>query len=403
MIALDFYKGLGHGLQRGIQQILGRRGDSSARAGEMRFVFRDFVIAVFIPWYQYIPPQRSSTMRFHRLGTISAVLVVLLALPVFAQRRAERFLPSEDEDIRPVRGEGRGEEAVPPPPIPDGAPAAIPGLQVDAPKTAPPEWVFNPTIDFAFLPEWAQKRNAAVGEIDLSAPMKIPLGGDTAPLRVNPVFGQRFWAGPKPIPNWTLPAADVPGALYEFYVQISWRAKLAEWFYLDMRFTPGYFTDMHNTSSDAFMPRGYVMAIFAFSEQFQFLIGAAATNRVISQAVPIGGFLYTPDEDTEVRLVFHVPRVATVIDKQGNTKYWAHLSGEWGGGAWAVERGAGFNDKLDYSDARVYAGIESQTNGVVMWHAEIGFVFDRILSYKSNLPEKFRLGDTFIARIGFSY
>lgn len=336
-------------------------------------------------------------MSMRRLGSTATLLALLLAVPLFAQR-GDRIRLDDDEPIRPIRGE----DAVPPPPMPDGNPVVIPGLEVEAPTPPAPTWMINPKVDFAFLPQWANKRNASIGEFDWSAPMVIPLGGDMAPLQINPVVAQRFWAGPKPV-DGLRPSADVPGALYEFYADFRWRPRLAEWFFLDMRITPGFYSDMQNTGTDAFLPRGYILGVFAFSEKFQFLAGVASTNRVLSQMVPIGGFNYTPDEDTEFRLVFPVPRMAVCIDKQGDTKYWLHLSGEWGGGAWGVQREGGFNDKLDYSDARLYTGIESRTKDIVTWHAEIGFVFDRRLTYKSNRPEQFRLGETFIARVGFSF
>jgi hypothetical protein len=194
----------------------------------------------------------------------------------------------------------------------------------------------------------------------------------------------------------------LPGAVYDFYTDFGWRPRPFEWLFIDLKLTPGIYTDL-KSHEDAFRPRGQAIAIIALSEQFQFVAGAVYTNRVRTTLVPAGGFRYAPSEDTEFRIVFPAPKISHRIGTYGDYKIRAYLSGEFGGGAWAVERSDGRNDTVDYSDLRAIAGVEAVGPGGRSWHAEVGYVFDRRIDYASNFPPTFRPGNTVMLRVGTSY
>src|SRR4029077_11910921 len=100
------------------------------------------------------------------------------------------------------------------------------------------------------------------------------------------------------------PTADLPSRVYDFYADINWTPRPAEWLFLDLTVTPGLYTDLVNTGYGAFRPRGQALAIVAFSEQFQLVAGVVYVNRVANKIIPACGFRYAPNEDTEFRMVF---------------------------------------------------------------------------------------------------
>jgi hypothetical protein len=145
------------------------------------------------------------------------------------------------------------------------------------------------------------------------------------------------------------------------------------------------------------------MAIIALSEKFQILLGAAYVNRYNYKLVPIGGIRWLPNEDTEIRLLCPAPRISHRIATCGETKIKIYMTGEYGGGFWAVRREDGRDDLMDYSDYRLLAGVEGEMPGDRRWYAEIGYIFSRRIDYTSVNPNTFHPTDTMLLRAGITY
>jgi hypothetical protein len=64
---------------------------------------------------------------------------------------------------------------------------------------------------------------------------------------------------------------------------------------------------------------------------------------------------------------------------------WLYIGGEIDGGTWAIERNDSWNDNATYHDLRLVFGIESWVDNCMGSALELGYVFDRELSYRSGL------------------
>lgn len=277
---------------------------------------------------------------------------------------------------------------------------SLPPPFVPAPTQTSPLPQSELRFDATFLP--AGRDSLAITDLEGSAKFFVPLG-ELAPLKVVPGGAIRLWEGPANGANFD----DLPGNVYDLYVDLGWRPRPAEWLFLDFQLTPGIYTDFRRLGHSAFRPRGHGIAIVALSEQFQLLAGVTYVNRLRTTLLPVGGFRWAPDEDTEFRLVFPAPRISRRLFSTGQTKWWGYLAGEFGGGAWAIERqlggGAAFADVVDYSDVRVMTGLEAVGVGGWKGRVEAGYAFGRQYLFGTGFPGTVSLPAAVVLRVGLSY
>jgi hypothetical protein len=255
-----------------------------------------------------------------------------------------------------------------------------------------------PRFDFTYLP---RQGGLGVTDLEAGAEIRLPFDADLPPLKIIPGFAAHLWDGPART-NLYQVQADLPGATYDLYADLQWRPRPAEWLFVDLRLTPGIYTDGDNWSQ-AFRLRGHALAMVAFSEQFQIIGGVVYANRVRRVVVPAGGIRWAPDEDTEFRLVFPAPRISRRVADVGGYRVRLYASGEFGGGSWGIRRADGVDDEVEYGDIRVLLGVEAESPAGRSWHAEVGYAFDRRLDYASTLPPTARFGPTMMFRVGTSY
>jgi Domain of unknown function (DUF6268) len=270
----------------------------------------------------------------------------------------------------------------------------------------------DPRADLPYMPEWLRPRAEAtqllnfgerglgVTELEAKVGFDVPFLHEEAPLKITPGVAWRWFEGPTAPAPLTRP--DMPPWVADFYVDFNWRPRPAKWLFIDLKLTPGFYSDLSNTNN-AFRLRGHGMAIIALSEKFQILLGAAYVNRYNYMVVPIGGIRWLPDEDTEIRLLCPAPRISRRIATCGDAQIKVYLAGEYGGGFWAVRRENGQDDSMDYSDYRLLSGIEADLPGDRHLFAEIGYIFSRRIDYVSVNPTTFRPTDTILFRVGFHY
>ncbi len=69
--------------------------------------------------------------------------------------------------------------------------------------------------------------------------------------------------------------------------------------------------------------------------------------------------VWTPNPASRYEIFFPAPKLAHLISTVGNHNVWAYVRGEYGGGAWTVERPVfGGNDEFEYDDIRVAVGLD---------------------------------------------
>ena len=114
-------------------------------------------------------------------------------------------------------------------------------------------------------------------------------------------------------------------------------------------------------------------------------MGAAYLDRPDEEAIPIGGVVWTPNEDWNFDLIFPNPKISRRVwapwDAEGKSEHWAYLACEFWGDAWDVKLSNGLIEQVVLSDARIILGMEHKRPGGLNSHVEIGYVFDRHIRY----------------------
>ena len=119
----------------------------------------------------------------------------------------------------------------------------------------------------------------------------------------------------------------------------------------------------------------------------------------------MAGVVYKPDADTRIELTAPRPRFAkrvSWLDDSEDANDWAYVSGEFGGGTYAVKRPGGAEDQVNFRDFRLLIGFESKTSSGIKTLFEAGYVFGRNIEFEDDSTE-FKPSDTAIFRAGLSF
>lgn len=244
-------------------------------------------------------------------------------------------------------------------------------------------------------------------EIDIHTTAFFPrfLGVDS-PLYVTPGFTFDFTDGPSaPV------TADVPGALYSAWLDFGWFPRLTPAVGADLNVRVGVYSDFVSVNSDSVRITGVGAADVILTPNLRAKIGVTYLDRVDIKLLPYVGFVYKPHEYAQYDLIFPKPRAAWYLTTVGahNTAVWWYVGGEYGGGSWSIDRAqaplAGFADRLDINDIRLFVGLEwicKQGSGA-RGFAEIGYVFERELEYYLVPADNTSLNDTLMVRAGFAF
>jgi hypothetical protein len=240
-----------------------------------------------------------------------------------------------------------------------------------------------------------------VNDIDLSASFAFPFMYNPAPLLVTPGFAFHFWDGPDT--SAANGFADLPPRVYDAYLDFAWQPQLTSWFAADLAFRTGVYSDFSYFDSNSLRFMGRGMGVFILSPRFQVTAGVVYLDRNNIKILPAGGVIWIPDEDTRLDIVFPNPRLSQRFTTVGNTEWWGYVSGEYGGGAWTIERLGGVEDRVDYNDLRVSLGLEwVHLRGNRNWF-EVGYVFNREVDYIQTATPDFKPDDTFMLRAGATF
>lgn len=236
-----------------------------------------------------------------------------------------------------------------------------------------------------------------LGMVDFenSVMIAFPFPTRNMPLVLTPGFDFHLLDGPAPV--------DLPPQLYDLYLQVRWLTKISERWSLTLAATPGYYTDFEGDHTNALRVSGQLMAIWEWRPQSKFIFGVVYLDREDIPVLPAGGLIWTPNEDNRLELIFPRPRFLHRFRATAVYEDWWYVGAEFGGGEWAIQRAAGFDDIVDLTDYRVTAGVERKSvDYLVGMRAELGYVFGREIEYQSGTPG-FEPADTMLVRAGFFY
>jgi len=237
-----------------------------------------------------------------------------------------------------------------------------------------------------------------VAEVDLRTMLALPIPSRKAPLLITPGFGTYFLQRPA--------TPDLPPQLHDAYIQFRWMRRWHPRLGTDVAITPGVYGDFNASAGDSIRLPGHGAALWTWNDRWKVLLGCAYLDRLETNILPIGGLIWTPNEDVNYEMVFPKPKLAHRVRWSGacddQTQDWVYLAGEFGGSAWAIRRADGSDDEVDYRDWRVLLGIERKAIGRLDYRCEIGYVFARRFLYDSSSVE-YEPDDTIMVRLGATY
>ncbi len=241
-------------------------------------------------------------------------------------------------------------------------------------------------------------RGLGITEMDLRTVLALPIPSRKAPMLITPGFGTYFLDWPR--------TPDLPSQLYDAYVQFRWMYRWNPKIATDFAITPGVYSDFEQGADEAIRLPGHGAVLWTWTPEWKALVGLAYLDRLENNYLPIGGLIWTPNEDVKYEMVFPKPKLAHRVRWLGactdELQDWLYLSGEFGGSAWAIARADGSTARMDYRDWRILLGLEHKAIGRLDYRFELGYVFGRRFLYNSSAIE-YNPDDTFMVRVGATY
>lgn len=192
---------------------------------------------------------------------------------------------------------------------------------------------------------------------------------------------------------------DMPPRLYDFSIGAADRRLIEPNIGYDMMFRVGAFSDFEGSARDGIRYPSHAVTFLRLNPANEFVLGVDYLDRDDIHLLPVVGSIWSPRDWLRVEAVFPRPRVAARIN---STSTWIYLGGELGGGTWAIERVNLTNDNATYRDLRLVLGWETLCADTMSSAFEIGYVFDRRLSYSSGVGD-YAPPDGFMLRMTAQY
>jgi hypothetical protein len=271
-------------------------------------------------------------------------------------------------------------------------------------------------LDYLWMPGTAADE-FGIHDLELSARFAIPFLYNTeTPLLVTPGFAFHWWNGPAggwflgpPWPLW-YHEVGMPARAYDAYLDAAWNPQVTPWLGGELSFRVGVYSDFKKVTEDSIRFPSKGLAVLTFSPSFKIKAGVVYLDRYRVKILPAGGIIWTPNADVRFEILFPDPKIATRLTTWGNTEWWAYARGEYGGGAWTVNRWAAnvagsfaYHDLVGYNDLRFSVGLEFIRLGGLTGLFEVGVAFDRELRYGNHLPAVFYPNSTMFLRTGLAY
>lgn len=322
--------------------------------------------------YERLPPVVPPESPFSRYSPVAPI-----ELP---ERMPARLAMYNDPNIQQATPQNEPEAQ--PPVVPQLPPGAKPGVLQRV----------------KFINTWLSGRSGDDMEFfdtDLMVSLGFPFPTVQSPLVLTPGFGSHFLDGPD--------SPDMPAQVFDTYLDILWKKPITPELSVDLALTPGWYSDFEQSNSDALRIGGRLIGFYTWSPFTKFVLGVAYLDRQDVNFLPVGGVVWTPNDDWRLELVAPKPRIAYRSGCDGVFSWWWYMAGEFGGGSWAIRRAAGFDDVANYSDWRFLIGQELKRGLDSIFWVEMGYVFNRQLSYNSGLTPDFSPSNTLLVRLGVGY
>ncbi|MGL4595075.1 MAG: hypothetical protein ACRCUY_10135 [Thermoguttaceae bacterium] len=248
------------------------------------------------------------------------------------------------------------------------------------------------------------KNGLGMTELDLSAMFAFPLPTRDAPFVITPKFQTWFFDSSE---NFQFPVNTLytTGADFRWFVPIV-QNKLM----IDMAVSTLYSGDFKSSGSKAMRFPAHIAGIWTCNPRLKVVLGAAYFDRMDNYNImPVGGIIWTPQEDLNFELVFPKLKAAQRVRWFGSRvgddqSDWIYAAFEWGGGSWTIQEhlsGEKNLMKVDYRDYRTMLGYERRTSFGVNLGLEVGYSFERNFDFE--YFGKAKPSDAFFIRFTSSY
>lgn len=171
---------------------------------------------------------------------------------------------------------------------------------------------------------------------------------------------------------------DMPPRLYDFSVAYQHREQLGPVAF-DVAASVMASSDFEGSSREGIRFPAHAVGFLMFQPAWQLVFGVDYLDRGDVKILPVVGVILLPHDGIRLEAVFPRPRVVFQLPKQRQF----YISGELGGGSWAVERTTMEDDLATYRDLRVCFGLAAVGEGNRYSGIEIGYLFGRRLEYTS--------------------
>ncbi len=264
----------------------------------------------------------------------------------------------------------------------------------------------TPRVRYTYVDGGNAADDLGINDVDCSVAAAFPnFLYSTQPLYVVPSFSFHLWSGPRP------PHGDLPPNAYSAFLDFGWSTDPAKPLGGELGVRLGVFSDFNtfNTHSGRIMGQG----LFRLQATPNTTLrgGVIYIDRNKFKLLPAFGILWTPNSQTRFDIFFPHPKLAQQLTTMGNQDVWWYVGGEYGGGAWTVQRGpegSEFSDRIDINDIRLTLGVEWGQSSLLQQgrrtgFLEVGWVTDREIVYVVTPDETTSLSDSFMLRVGWNY
>ncbi len=207
----------------------------------------------------------------------------------------------------------------------------------------------------------------------------LPLFTRDKPIFITPYFQAHILQGPVQV--------DLPPQLYDVALEFRILRKLNQSWGMDLAFAPTILSDFQNMSRQAYRWTGRFALLYTYTPTFQVAGGVTVTGRQDVPILPVGGIIWTPSDDWRHEIIFPKPKLARRLKDGTEADWWGYVAGEFGGNSYAIERAWGADDVATYRDLRLILGVERKTPAGAYNRFEVGYVFDRLITYESGTPD----------------
>jgi hypothetical protein len=181
--------------------------------------------------------------------------------------------------------------------------------------------------------------------------------------------------------------APLSPRLYDFAMGYQTRDSLSHRFSYDLAASVGAYSDFEGSARDGIRFPAHAIGMVHYDQSTDLVFGVDYLDRDDYSILPVFGLsLHNFDlPGLRMDLIFPRPRIEYTLSPDSR----AYLSGQLGGGTWAVEFPDEREHAMTYRDYRLILGFERASEGNYLGALEFGYIFGRRLEFRDLSTQSF--------------